>query len=575
MAGTVTDVVDGRRPTGRGASREARRGVRRAIACRAMTASPPEPAPRSTAGAVRAGRSVPSALVLAALAGGVLASVGPTLPAAAQPGPPLGQLGLERVVGGLAAPVAVTHAGDGRLFVTLQEGLIVIVRDGERVSLPFFDLRDRVLAGGERGLFSVAFHPRYAQNGRFFVFYTDLGGDAVISRFEVSADPDVARGGSERVLLHIEQPFANHNGGQLAFGPDGYLYAGLGDGGASFDPLCAAQDLESLLGKVLRLDVDANPNLPPHYGIPPDNPFAVQPPLPGFARPEIWAFGLRNPWRFSFDRLRGDLWIGDVGQGTREEIDRQPAASPGGENYGWKAMEGTTCTGRSNGCDDAPPPCGGAEYVLPVLEYPTGSDCAVIGGVVYRGAAIDGLGGTYLFGDFCSGRVWAADAGAASPVAREVPQLRSPGLTSFGEGADGEVYLTAGDSLYRLTGPAPPPDDCVRDDLTLCLGEGYRFRVRASFRVASGPTQQAKVEKLTRDTGYLWFFDEDNVEVVVKVLDACTPFERFWVFAAGLTDVEVDLVVTDVETNEERRYPNPAGRPFPPIQDTDAFPTCP
>ena len=522
----------------------------------------------------RRGAAALAALVALLLAA-VLAAVLTARPAAAQPGPPLGQLGLATVVSGLDAPVAVTHAGDGRLFVTLQGGRIVIVRNGQLLPRPFLDISERVLAGGERGLFSVAFHPRYAQNGRFFVFYTDLEGDTVISRFEVSPDPDVARGGSERVLLHVEQPFANHNGGQLAFGPDGYLYAGFGDGGASFDPECNAQDLGSLLGKVLRLDIDRNVSQPPFYGIPADNPFATQPPLPGFARPEIWAFGLRNPWRFSFDRLRGDLWIGDVGQGAREEIDRQPAGSQGGENYGWKVMEGTACTGRTEGC---PPlaPCGSPEYVLPVLEYPTGADCAVIGGVVYRGAAIAGLGGTYFFGDFCSGRVWAANAAAAAPVAQLVSQLRSPGLTSFGEDAAGEVYLTAGDSLYRITGPAPPPPEgCVANARTLCLGEGGRFRVRASFRAGSGPSQQANVEELTRDTGYLWFFDEDNVEAVVKVLDACTPFDRFWVFAAGLTDVEVELVVTDTEEDVERRYQNPFGRPFPPIQDTAAFATCP
>jgi len=530
--------------------------------------------PPATAYAPPARASQLPGLAAGLLAVAVLAAFLPALPAAAQPGPPLAQLGLEPVVGGLDSPVAVTHAGDDRLFVTLQDGRIVIVRNGQVLPLPFLDISTRVLSGGERGLFSVAFHPRYAENGRFFVFYTDLEGDTVVSRFEVSADPDVARGGSETVLLRVEQPFPNHNGGQLAFGPDGYLYAGFGDGGSSFDPQCNAQELDTLLGKVLRLDVDAGSGQPPFYGIPPDNPFVTVP--PGVvARPEIWALGLRNPWRFSFDRLRGDLWIGDVGQNAREEIDRQPARSRGGENYGWKAMEGSLCTGRDDGCGPLAA-CPSPDYVLPVLEYPNGADCAVMGGVVYRGGAIARLGGTYLFGDFCSGKVWAAaDAEAAAPTAVLVPQLTSPLLTAFGEDAAGEVYLTAGSVLYRLIGPAPGPDDCVPDEHTLCLGEGGRFRVRASFRVGTGPTRQAEVEELTRDTGYMWFFDEDNVEVVVKVLDACTPFDRFWVFAAGLTDVEVELVVFDTEERVERRYQNPFGRPFQPIQDTAAFATCP
>ncbi|HET8797114.1 MAG TPA: PQQ-dependent sugar dehydrogenase, partial [Thermoanaerobaculia bacterium] len=236
-------------------------------------------------------------------------------------------IAFEPVVSGVTRPVAIAHAGDARLFITLQDGRIVIWDGTRLLPEPFLDIRARVTSGGERGLLSVAFHPRYRENGFFFVNYTDLGGDTVVARFKVSAaDPNRADPASFRQILFVDQPFANHNGGQLQFGPDGFLYIGMGDGGSGGDPGNRAQNLNDLLGKMLRIDIDAEP-----YAIPPSNPFAGQPGRRG----EIWASGLRNPWRFSFDRVNGDLWIADVGQGQWEEIDFQPYTSIGGENYGW------------------------------------------------------------------------------------------------------------------------------------------------------------------------------------------------------------------------------------------------
>ena len=254
---------------------------------------------------------------------------------------------LEPVVGGFSNAVALTHAGDqsGRQFITLQTGRVLIYDGTQLLPNPFLDISALVSCCGERGLLSIVFHPDYAANGHVYVNYTDNSGDTVVARYTVSADPDVIDPGSALVLLNVSQPFSNHNGGQLQFGPDGKLYIGMGDGGSGGDPRNLAQDLTSLLGKMLRIDVDAG--VP--YAIPPDNPFVGDP----NARDEIWAYGLRNPWRFSFDRVTGDLLIGDVGQGSWEEIDLQPSTSAGGENYGWRLMEGDTCFNPPIGCNDA------------------------------------------------------------------------------------------------------------------------------------------------------------------------------------------------------------------------------
>jgi uncharacterized repeat protein (TIGR01451 family) len=361
-------------------------------------------------------------------------------------------LDFELVTSSLASPVAITHAGDSRLFVTEQAGRIRIVDGGTVLATPFLDITARVGTGGaERGLFSVAFHPDYGSNGFFYVDYTDNAGNTVVSRFSVTADPDAADPASEAVLLNIPQPFANHNGGQLQFGPDGYLYVSSGDGGSANDPGCRGQDGSTLLGKLLRLDVDQNVGTPPYHGIPASNPFVGV----GGVRDEIWALGMRNPWRLSFDRDTGDMYIGDVGQGAREEVDLQPAASPGGENYGWKVMEGTLCTGNVSGCGGISlPACNSPALTLPILEYShSGGRCSITGGYVYRGGAVPGAAGLYFYADLCTGEVFAASDPGGGWQAETLP-TPFPFLTTFGEDADGELYMAAGGSLYRLTGPA-------------------------------------------------------------------------------------------------------------------------
>ncbi len=350
-------------------------------------------------------------------------------------------LQLEAVATGLGAPVALTHAGDGsgRLFIVLQDGRILIHDGAQVLPTPFLDLRSRVSSGGERGLLGLAFHPDYAANGRFFVHYTHRAGHSIVAGYRVSGDPNVAGPRSARTVLRVAQPFANHNGGQIQFGPDGALYIGLGDGGSAGDPGNRAQNLRSLLGKILRIDV--NPRV--RYAIPPDNPFAA---VRG-ARPEIWALGLRNPWRFSFDRLTGDLYIADVGQGAWEEVNFEPAGAPGGANYGWRLMEGTHCFDPSTNCDDG-------LLDPPVLEYSHASGCSVTGGYVYRGSAVPGLTGEYVYGDFCSGLIWGARFEPATGWSSRVLEDTDFLISTFGEDEGGELHVAdyGTGSIYRITG---------------------------------------------------------------------------------------------------------------------------
>jgi len=355
------------------------------------------------------------------------------------------------IITGIANPVAITHAGggSGRLFITLQAGLIILY-DGQQVlPTPFLDISPLVTSGGEQGLLSVAFHPNYAANGFFYVNYTDLNGDTVIARYRVSVNPNTADPSSATILLTIPQPFPNHNGGQLLFGPDGYLYIGMGDGGSGGDPSNNAQNLMSLLGKILRIDVD---NSQP-YGIPPDNPFLTDP----NASDEIWAYGLRNPWRFSFDRQTGDLFIADVGQNNLEEVNFQAAASTGGENYGWRLMEGSSCFNPGSNCNDG-------SLALPILEYDHSLGCSISGGYRYRGLQSPGMAGLYFYGDFCSGRIWGATQNAQG--AWTTTQLLATALqiTAFGEDEDGELYVASFSpnpgAVYRISEVAaetPPP----------------------------------------------------------------------------------------------------------------------
>jgi glucose/arabinose dehydrogenase len=359
---------------------------------------------------------------------------------------PLTAVRLEPVVSGLTDPIGITNAGDGsgRLFVNERGGRIRIVdAEGSLSERDFVDLSGALEAGGERGLLGVAFHPDFAANGRVFVHYSRRGdGATVISELTTSADRSTANPASERIILTHGQPFANHNGGQIAFGPDGFLYIGLGDGGSGGDPLGNAQNRGVLLGKILRLDVDGSPAPNRPYAIPDDNPYAGDGVSPGAGLPEIWAHGLRNPWRFSFDRETGDLYIGDVGQGSWEEIDRQAADSAGGENYGWNIYEGTHCSGA----------CASIPAVAPVAEYSHegGGGCSVTGGYVYRGSRQPGMVGNYLFSDYCTGTIWTLAAGGRLlPLPLAESGLR---VSSFGEGEDGEIYLVDifGGGLYRV-----------------------------------------------------------------------------------------------------------------------------
>lgn len=348
------------------------------------------------------------------------------------------------IASGLDDPLYLTHAGDGsgRLFVVEQRGAIKIVKNGKLLPKPFLDISHKVRSGGERGMLGLVFHPNFSKNGRFFVHYSDLNGDTVISRFTVSADPDLADPNSEVIVLTQDQPYSNHNGGQIAFGPDGYLYIGLGDGGSAGDPQGNGQSLSTLLGKILRIDVDgAQP-----YALPLTTPFISS----QNARPEIWAYGLRNPWRFSFDRLTGDFYIADVGQDAWEEIDFQPANSTGGENYGWNQMEGNHCY--IVGCNPA-------KYVKPVAEYRTHVDgrCSVTGGYAYRGRYDNGLNGVYLYGDYCSGFIWALLQITPGEWADKLLLRTNLRISSFGEDEAGEIYVVDhGGSVYWLKHIAVP-----------------------------------------------------------------------------------------------------------------------
>jgi glucose/arabinose dehydrogenase len=392
---------------------------------------------------------------------------------------------LTPIAGPLSGVTAITNAGDERLFITLQNGRILIRENGAVLATPFLDVSTRIVCCGEQGLLSTAFHPDYASNGFFYVNYTDLEGDTVIARYEVSTgDPNVADPFSGVTLLTIDQPFDNHNGGQLQFGPDGMLYVGMGDGGSANDPDCYAQRMEpqegrrELLGKLLRLDPDQNVQTEPYYGIPEGNPY-----VESGGPDEAWAIGLRNPWRFSFDRVNGELFIGDVGQGALEEVDRRPVTSTGGENYGWKMMEGTECTGNEGNCP-AVPACDSPVLTYPILEYShDGGRCSITGGYVYRGLSIPDLYGSYVYGDYCTGEIWAA-SGSGDEWVEELLAIEADSLTTFGEDAAGELYLgTANGFVYRIDGvtPGTPIIDSVSPvqgyarggEMVVILGAGF------------------------------------------------------------------------------------------------------
>ncbi len=387
---------------------------------------------------------------------------------------------LNKYATGLSMPTALTNAGDGsgRLFALEQAGQIRIIKNGSVLSTPFLDISGKTKANGEEGLLGLAFPPGYNSKGHFYIYYTNLDGNNILARYRVSSNPDTADPNSEEILLTLLHPtYPNHNGGQLAFGPDGYLYVGVGDGGGGGDPNNNAQNLGTLLGKILRIDVEAGAkaaNTPSRlpaasnliylpftfgsgsvpsssgasYFIPASNPFINT----SGALPEIWAYGLRNPWRFSFDRQTGDLYIADVGQDTMEEIDFQPAGSPGGQNYGWNILEGILCypSGQQGGC--TPP----SNYVPPVATYYHGTNdsngCSVTGGYVYRGQTYPALQGIYFYGDYCSGRIW----GLVNAGGWQTQELAHPtiSISTFGQDEAGNLYVAdyATGDIYLITG---------------------------------------------------------------------------------------------------------------------------
>lgn len=359
-------------------------------------------------------------------------------------GPPAGQantIQLEKIIGGLRRPTYVTHAGDERLFAAQKEGLIHVISEGQILPDPLLDISDRMATdGSERGLLGMAFHPNFAENGYFYVVYTNLEGNTHISRFESGTEnPNIADPDSEQIILHIEQPYGNHNGGQLLFGPDGYFYIGLGDGGAVSDPFDNAQDVGTLLGNILRIDVD-NVDGDELYSIPRDNPFVRR----FRARGEVWMYGLRNPFVFNFDRLTGDLFITDVGQDGSEEINFVPAGVEPGLSFGWPILEGSYCYQADT--------CESDGHHLPIFEYQHDEGCAIIGGHVYRGQRYPELAGNYFFADFCFGKIWALRQLPDGTWQRTLLHQADEQISGLTETADGEliaVFYKTGE-LYRI-----------------------------------------------------------------------------------------------------------------------------
>ena len=384
--------------------------------------------PVAYAGMLR-GRAMPAVLalllVLTACGGGASSTAASPSPSQ----PPANSISLAPVISGLSSPVDLQAADDGtgRLFVVEQAGTIRIFQASALLPRPFLDIRPRVNFSGEMGLLGVAFHPAFAQNQRFYVNYVRLLGtgqiQSVIAQYRVSAaDANQADPASERILLTVNQPFANHKGGQLAFGPDQFLYIGLGDGGGAGDPLGNAQNLQTLLGKMLRIDVDRTTGGLP-YAIPADNPFVA-----GAGLPEIWAYGLRNPFRFSFDSVTDRLFVGDAGEDLFEEVD---ILQKGG-NFGWNVMEGLHCF--TTGCNTS-------GLLLPVAEYSHAEGVAVIGGYVYRGSSMPALAGSYVFGDFGAGTIWRLTQDASGAWQRVLLLSRGPSISSFGRDSAGELYV--------------------------------------------------------------------------------------------------------------------------------------
>jgi glucose/arabinose dehydrogenase len=487
-----------------------------------------------------------------------LAAVGSAAPSAAE----WPQISLPKRFSGLTQPVHITQAGDGsgRLFFVEQPGRIRVSRGGTLLPVPFLDIVSRVSCCGERGLLSVAFPPGYGSKRYFYVDYTDTAGNTVISRFRLGADADVADPGSEQIVLTIAQPYSNHNGGQLAFGPDGYLYVGMGDGGSGGDPQNNAQSPTSLLGKILRIDVESGAA---PYAVPVSNPFAGR---AGY-RGEIWALGLRNPWRFSFDRRTGDLFIGDVGQNRYEEVDFQPAGDPGGENYGWRIMEAGHCYD--------PNPCNQTGLLQPIFEYDHSQGCSVTGGPVYRGSLYPRMQGVYFFADYCSGRLWGLRRDGNSWHSTQL--LDSPyTVSTFGEDEAGNVYLAdygRGD-VYQVTDPGAIA--------------GYVYRVPAvAHNVGAGGTRWRSDVAVVNRSGFagsltLTYASPDLQLTQAASLSAGGTVEWRNVLeslfglaptgnTAGLVEVVADVPLAITARSYSEGPQGTMGQDFPALTDSDAL----
>jgi glucose/arabinose dehydrogenase len=456
---------------------------------------------------------------------------------------------------GLSNPVAIENAGDERLFVCEQNsGLIKIINENGVVTGTFLNVLNQISTGGERGLLGLAFHPNYAENGYFYLNYTRTGGDTEIARYTVTANPNVADPASKLTILRITQPFSNHNGGDLNFGPDGYLYIGMGDGGSGGDPQNNAQTVTSLLGKMLRIDVDGD-DFPAdalkNYAIPPTNPFVGSAPAD-----EIWALGVRNPWRFSFDTDMGDLWIGDVGQNAHEEVNFVPASSLGGENYGWRCYEGSF-TFNTTGCQDP------SVYTFPVwnFDHATYGGCSVIGGNVYRGSEYPLLQGHYITTDYCAGTVFSLKQNAlgnwvSTPINSQFA-AGFAGFYAFGEDINKELYVARSNgTIYRIEEPcsASIPEITV-DGNILTATSGISYQWLESGQLIDGATNQVyEVENtgiysVVVDAGNGCVIESDTITIVVTGMEDRMAIKAFTISpnpAQSQLNLNLDLNATGV-----------------------------
>lgn len=444
---------------------------------------------------------------------------------------------------GFSRPIDIVHCNDDRLFIVEQRGKIKIIdAQGNTLGTPFLDISDRVnQTGNERGLLGMTFHPDFKNNGYFYVNYTDANasGTTRIARFSVSQlDSNLADANSELNIMSVAQPYTNHNAGDLAFGPDGYLYFGLGDGGSADDPGNRAQNTQNLLGKMIRIDVDnGNP-----YSIPADNPFVNDQSV----LDEIWAIGMRNPWRFSFDRCTGDLWIGDVGQDDWEEVDFEPAGE-GGHNYGWRCYEGDH-TFNTSGCGSM------GDYTFPVAEYANPNiGCSITGGFVYRGGQYGGMFGYYLYADYCSGRFWAIVPDELGGwVNTQIADLTNYEFSTFGEDQYGELYIAGLDNgnVYKISEANCKPTAFIKTGDT-ALEQGQTVNLEAIYGENLTYTWLLNGSPLPNSDSHIYNADQAGNYSVVVSNQTCSDTSNYVV-------VDIETGIEELVESNFEVYPNPA-----------------